>query len=222
MDNIDPLLLKFFIDRTPTDVVRGEKVILMCGLPGSGKTGTRKFCAGNLNHYCIIEIDECLKVLLNNDVSQYNKAWGYVLLWKKYCIENKYNTIYDSTGKDLFEIIKEFKNANYVVNLCINLISFDVARKRIIERKEKEGESGREISPKKYVDTVIKLLKKNIIKYLRNNNISNVIVYSNDSTEEHRQLLCSGKKECLSKYEKIHSYFVEKSETINKYVYTKK
>ena len=52
MDNIDPLLLKFFIDRTPTDVVRGEKVILMCGLAGSGKTGTRKFCVGNLE-WCV-------------------------------------------------------------------------------------------------------------------------------------------------------------------------
>ena len=116
--------------------------IIMGGGPGSGKSTSKKTLVKqlgyNITNFITIDPDEIMSSLFHSDYnckigmnrvlsSIYNKAW-----------REKYNVIIDKTGKNItatyYNYIDFFKKQGYQIILCLTILDYSTASKRIKKR----------------------------------------------------------------------------------------
>ncbi len=168
--------------------------ILMVGIPGSGKSGTKTKCIRQFPgvHFVNIDVDEFLEKFYKNDRTQYAAVYPLFNRLLKSTIEKGLNLVIDGTGRDLHATIDRLHNAHYSVNLCINLVNLEVSRERARERAERTGRQVNEA----YIQQVAESLKKNIPLYLENPKVNEVFVYSNNGNNQQRQFICKKSSGC--------------------------
>lgn len=176
--------------------------ILMVGLPGSGKTGTRIKCIPdgfNIDNFVVIDVDEIITQMFKNDINCYTKAYPICEDWIKYCITNKYNIILDGTGKDLDARINTLKDNDYTVILCISLVKVDIAIARTKTRKETTGRGVDE----DYINFIATRLKDKIPQYIANTKVDDLFIMTNEGDKDKLPLVCNGRDACLAKLDEI-------------------
>ena len=168
--------------------------ILMVGLPGSGKSGTKTKCMNQFPgiNFVNIDVDEFLEKFYNNDRTKYSGAYPLFNKLIDAAIDKGVNIVIDGTGKDLHATINRLHRAHYSVNLCINLVNLDVSIERAAEREKR---TGRKVS-EDYIRQVTGLLKENIPLYLENPKVNEVFVYSNNGNNQTRQFICKKSRGC--------------------------
>ena len=182
------------VQRPPDARQRRPQVIMMVGLPGSGKTGTRALCAARAKaHFTLIDPDVLLETFFDNDAACYAHVDRLQELWKQHCMQHKLNIILDGTGKNLLPKFASFRAAGYSIMLCINLADVQLCKQRAAER---EKETRRAVSPD-FVDAVDDLLRQQLDAYLHHRDVHDVWMYANDDHDpSRRRVLCSGKETC--------------------------
>jgi predicted ABC-type ATPase len=168
--------------------------ILMVGIPGSGKSGTKTKCIRQFPgiKFVNIDVDEFLEKFYNNDRTQYSGAYPLFNRLVDATIEKGLNMVIDGTGKDLHAIINRLYRAHYSVNLCINMVNLEVSKERAAEREKR---TGRKVNDA-YIRQVADLLKVNIPLYLENPKINEIFIYSNNGTNQEREFICKKSSGC--------------------------
>lgn len=168
--------------------------ILMVGIPGSGKSGTKTKCIRQFPgiKFVNIDVDEFLEKFYNNDCTQYSGAYPLVNRLIDATIEKGLNMVIDGTGKDWHAIINRLYKAHYSVNLCINMVNLEVSKERAAERERRTGRKVNEA----YIHQVADLLKVNIPLYLENPKVNEVFIYSNNGNNQERQFICKKSTGC--------------------------
>ena len=168
--------------------------ILMVGIPGSGKSGTKTKCIRQFPgiKFVNIDVDEFLEKFYNNDRTQYSGAYPLFNRLVNATIEKGLNMVIDGTGKDLHATINRLYRAHYSVNLCINMVNLEVSKERAAERERRTGRQVNEA----YIRQVADLLKVNIPLYLENPKINEVFIYSNNGTNQEREFICKKSRGC--------------------------
>jgi hypothetical protein len=206
-DALDEDNMKMYFDFISNNVSRSNKkiAILMAGLPGSGKTGTREVFIQDINmdktNFILLDVDNILGKYYNNNNSCYASAYK---IWE-YCInksiEGGYDFIIEGTGKDLFKRIETLKTFMYKVYLCINLVTTETAHSRTITRAL---ETGRSVTPA-YITSTHALLLGNIPKYVNSDLVDFVAIYTNEEHNSNRIQKCFGKEVCKNQIDEILS-----------------
>ena len=168
--------------------------ILMVGIPGSGKSGTKTKCMNQFPgiNFVNIDVDEFLEKFYQNDRTKYSGAYPLFNQLINAAIDKGLNLVIDGTGKDLHATINRLHKAHYSVNLCINLVNLAVSRERAAEREKR---TGRKVS-EDYIRQVAELIKENIPLYLENPKVNEVFVYSNNGNNQTRQFICKKSTGC--------------------------
>lgn len=176
-----------------------QKVIMMVGLPGSGKTGTRALCTvlSKEREYTLIDPDIILETFFDNDRLCYSQVDRLQEQWKAHCVAQRANIILDGTGKNLVPKIEAFSGWGYRVLICVNLADVDLCKQRVALR---ELQTQRAVSPG-FVDAVHDRLKTQLSIYLHHQDVEDIWMYANDATLPGRRAkLCHGKAECQRRF----------------------
>jgi predicted ABC-type ATPase len=161
--------------------------ILMVGMPGSGKTGTKEICCKNYPfEFVNIDPDEFLEKFYENDRKHYPKAFKHANKLLDRTIEEKRSLILDGTGVNLFKNIQRLHNENYYISLCINLLDKETCKIQAQSRFEKTGRA----PDFKYIDIVHSKHKINIPLYLESDMVDDAFIYVNERSGR-RRLICT-------------------------------
>ena len=184
---------------TPAAPEGRQKVIMMVGLPGSGKTGTRALCTvlSKEREYTLIDPDMILETFFANDRRCYPQVDRLQERWRDHCVARRANIILDGTGKNLVPKIEAFSGWGDRVLLCVNLADIDLCKQRVALR---ELQTQRAVTPG-FVDAVHERLKTQLGVYLHHKDVEDIWMYANDATREGRRAkLCHGKAECRRRF----------------------
>ena len=161
--------------------------ILMVGIPGSGKTGTKEKCC---KHYPVkfvnIDPDEFLEIFYGNDRKQYHKAFKNAKTLLDRTIEEGRSFVLDGTGVNLFKNIERFHDEGYYISLCINLLDKETCKSRAQSRYEETGRA----PDFKYSDLVHSKHKTNIQLYLESELVHDAFIFVNECGGR-RRLICT-------------------------------
>ena len=176
--------------------------ILMVGMPGSGKTGTKEICCKNYPFdFVNIEPDEFLEKFYDNDIKHYPKAFKHANKLLDRTIEEKRSLVLDGTGVNLFKNIQRLHDEKYYISLCINLLDKETCKVRTQSRYEKTGRAPNF----KYIDVVHAKHKINIPLYLESSMVDDAFVFVNEYSGR-RRLICT-KRLGNCDIEKINLYY---------------
>jgi predicted kinase len=184
------------------NMMKNKKILLLCGIPASGKsTWTNKFLRDNNNWVCISR--DSYRFMMRNEPVLDPKGEKFVteLVEKAIvmAIKNKYNVIVDQTNVNL-------KYLNKMVEFCEKLADvefkiFDIPLKTAMERdKIRERSVGDEVLKRMYKN-YLDLFQCNFdfstrkkkpfiaknIKWKRNGNLPDAVIFDVDSTLAHMQ-----------------------------------
>jgi len=171
--------------------------LLMVGIPGSGKTGTKEKCCKNYPvKFVNIDPDEFLEKFYNNDRRHYHRAFKHAKQLLDRTIEERRSLILDGTGVNLFKNIQRLYGEGYYISLCINLLDKETCKERAQSRYEKTGRA----PDFKYIDTVHIKHKINIPLYLESEMVHDSFVFVNE---------CSGRRRliCTKRFGNCNIYF---------------
>lgn len=182
--------------------MKNKKIILTIGIPASGKsTWRRNFLSDNENYVCVSRDD--FRYMLRNESFLDSKGEKFISELVEQAIiraiKNKYNVIVDQTNVNI-------KNLKPLVEFCEKLADvefkiFDITKEVALERDSKrERKVGKEVIErmhKNYLDLLnsnfdfsIRKKKPYIaqnIKWKRNGNLSDAVIFDVDGTLAHMQ-----------------------------------
>lgn len=163
--------------------------ILLVGIPGSGKTGTKEKCCKNYPvKFVNIDPDEFLEKFYGNDRKQYHKVFKHAKKLLDRTIEEGRSFVLDGTGVNLFKNIERFHAEGYYISLCINLLDKKTCKSRAQSRYEETGRAPNF----KYIDVVHSKHKTNIELYLESELVHDAFVFVNEC-DGTRRLICTKK-----------------------------
>ena len=181
---------------------KNKKIILLCGIPASGKSTWRKTFLAKNHSWIAVSRDEFRLMLAGSQMMDYKGeklVTDLVNMAIATAIRNKYNVIVDQTNVNI-------KYLNEMVNFCEKLADvefkvFDVSIEEAIERdKNRDVTVGEGVIGKMY-EYYSNLLKSNFdfsdrkkkphisenIEWERNSNLPNAVIFDIDGTLAHMQ-----------------------------------
>lgn len=155
-DEYHNMLVRYFTDGIEKEVEH-PRLVLMFGLPGSGKNWVLK--KRRKRQHVIINVDDCLAMLPDywrgmielqekdkntHDWINTFRSECKVIAWRlfDFAIKNKMNIVWNGTGKNMSKyrkIIEIVKKKGYIIELNGIWVPLKIARERVKRRRESYG-----------------------------------------------------------------------------------